>query len=580
MNDKTDRSENFIALRRKLTHQNIIAGSFLLLAIIWFIVFFKYLSAERVSLDGPDWQSFSNDWYYYDKGQKISFDLPVLKKGLIPTDCNNVSRIYHDFDENYDYDFHIGFFSERQYTKVLLDNKLINTFQAKNYPKWFPVIGLVYHIVRIPDSDNVKGKSLCIELQSVYEDNVGIYMNVVCGTRTALRQYIFDRSKVKIIGSIAILCVGLLLLVFAVLYRKNLGNDHTMRALGCLSIQVSMWLLSDCCFIQLITANPIFNWLVNYLYFIFLPLTFLYFIEELTDRYNSKAVGFMTYIFVTFDFGFLFLEMLGCRLYIYSMNFTILEICGVVLYLMHTIAKGIKRKNRTVKKWGLPIIVLIAGTVAEVIHYLFFTYETSGVIVFAFLIFFILLGINVYRSSITKISRMAESETYRKLAFIDFQTNVFNRTAYFNFVENYNEDPKKYCIILFDLNNLKKINDNYGHLYGDKVIKAFSDCAMDAFGKIGNIYRIGGDEFLALIKEPVMIRIQDACQRFENSVLTQKKIQFQFTVAYGYTEFTAAKPEDFYLAQKTADTKMYAMKADMKENNSFVYQNVSDNHAG
>lgn len=580
MNGKKLVNDNISAFMKKLTHQNVIAGSFAILAVIFFIVFFKYYSAERVSLISSRWESFSQNWYYYKQGERIYFDLPVLKKGSIPTDEKDVSRIYHDFEDNCPPDFHIGFFSERQYTKVLIDNTVIDTFQGKNYPKWFPVIGLVFHIVQIPNPESLNGKSLCIELQSVYSDNKGIYMDVVCGTRTALRQYLFERSNLKIIGSILILCVGLLLLMFAWLYRKNLENDHTMRALGFLSVQVSLWLLSDCCFIQLITANPIFNWLVNYLFFLFLPLTFLYFIEELTVNHNSRAVGIMTYVYVFFDFGFLFLEILGCKLYVYSMSFTIIAMFFVIVYLIYTIIKGLKKKNRTVKKWGAPMIVLISGAVAEMIHYLFFTYETSGVIVFAFLIFFILLGINVYRSSITKISRMAESETYRKLAFIDFQTNVFNRTAYFNFVENYNEDPKKYCIILFDLNNLKKINDNYGHLYGDKVIKAFSDCAMDAFGKIGNIYRIGGDEFLALIKEPVMIRVQDACHRFENSVLAQKKIQFQFTVAYGYTEFTAAKPEDFYLAQKTADTKMYAMKADMKENNSFVYQNVSDNHAG
>lgn len=562
---------------KNLSIQNFITVMYIILFLAWFVIFFKYLGIQKVNINDSPAKNFSENWYYMVKGERVDVTLPLIGKTKAPVDKKSCTRIYHDFDENIEGDFNISFFSERQYVRVFIDNTLIDKFEGEGYPKWLPVVGLLYHIVKIPEPQNLKGKSLCIELQSLYPDTAGIYTEVFCGSHSSLRTYLFSRSKGKIIGGLLILLVGFFLLILAFLYKKEFKDDHTLRALGWLSIQVSCWLLSDCCFIQFISANPIFNWLVNYLYFIFLPLTFLYFVEELTDHRNSVFIKYMTYVYTVVCVLMLLLQMIGVKLFYYSMFIAVFLMFIIIVFLCVEIVKGIREKNKASMGWGIPMCFLIVGAFIEMVHFFINSYETTGVIVYAFLIFFVLLGFNVYRSSVKKMNRIAESETYRKLAFIDFQTQVLNRTAYYNFVENYKASREHYCIILFDMNNLKQINDSYGHLYGDRIIKTFSDCAMDAFRKYGNIYRIGGDEFITLIRNPDMNLVKEACRKFEENVFNQKKVQYQFTVAYGYNEFTADKPDDFYFAQKEADTKMYAMKADMKESNEFVYQKITDN---
>ena len=57
-------------------------------------------------------------------------------------------------------------------------------------------------------------------------------------------------------------------------------------------------------------------------------------------------------------------------------------------------------------------------------------------------------------------------------------------------------------LIVFDLDNFKYINDTYGHQAGDQCLKVIAECLKKAYSRYGNCYRIGGDEFCVLFREP------------------------------------------------------------------------------
>ena len=54
-------------------------------------------------------------------------------------------------------------------------------------------------------------------------------------------------------------------------------------------------------------------------------------------------------------------------------------------------------------------------------------------------------------------------------------------------------------IVQFDINDLKKVNDEYGHSEGDKHISAAASVIKASFGADGHIFRTGGDEFIAIL---------------------------------------------------------------------------------
>ena len=90
---------------------------------------------------------------------------------------------------------------------------------------------------------------------------------------------------------------------------------------------------------------------------------------------------------------------------------------------------------------------------------------------------------------------------YKELAFTDGMTKINNRSAFEVYMEKERNKPSSGgCIMIADLNNLKRINDTYGHRLGDEAIINTANLINDNFNDIGNCYRIGGDEFCLVLE--------------------------------------------------------------------------------
>ena len=82
-------------------------------------------------------------------------------------------------------------------------------------------------------------------------------------------------------------------------------------------------------------------------------------------------------------------------------------------------------------------------------------------------------------------------------------TNVYNRRTFEQEVASFMMDSRETTggsLIILDLDNFKKINDNYGHLVGNRALKILTDTLMATFRRKDIIGRLGGDEFLVFIK--------------------------------------------------------------------------------
>ena len=106
----------------------------------------------------------------------------------------------------------------------------------------------------------------------------------------------------------------------------------------------------------------------------------------------------------------------------------------------------------------------------------------------------------------------------QKIANMDMLTEAMNRNAYENMVKYLDEGEIKLRttgVVLFDLDNLKVINDNFGHEKGDEALKLCYHCISQAFQNVKNCFRIGGDEFAYVFHSDEKDRIPELLKTLE-----------------------------------------------------------------
>ena len=152
------------------------------------------------------------------------------------------------------------------------------------------------------------------------------------------------------------------------------------------------------------------------------------------------------------------------------------------------------------------------------------------------------------------------------LVLRDTMTNVGNKTAFTKSISEI-KDSDEYGIVLMDANNLKFINDTYGHDEGDDYIRGCCKVLCDVFTH-SPVFRIGGDEFAAILKgrdynnrHALMKTVTDTFERiWEEEKDNPLK---RFSCAVGMADSTTCQtPRE---AIKTADEIMYANKKAFKE---------------
>ncbi len=121
------------------------------------------------------------------------------------------------------------------------------------------------------------------------------------------------------------------------------------------------------------------------------------------------------------------------------------------------------------------------------------------------LIFIVGVIIMVITFSVISIREKKAEEAFKRryvASIKDEMTGLFNRRGFEADCEIIAKENalSEYCIIMMDLNGLKAANDNLGHEAGDELIIGAAKCMNNAFSSLGNIYRVGGDEFVALLK--------------------------------------------------------------------------------
>lgn len=182
-----------------------------------------------------------------------------------------------------------------------------------------------------------------------------------------------------------------------------------------------------------------------------------------------------------------------------------------------------------------------------------------------------------------KFKMKRHMDQLQQLTFTDPLTGVHNKRSVMRIMAAEKERISRYdtkcCIAIIDLDHFKSVNDTYGHLYGDHVLKTFAKIGMDQLRSFDTVARYGGEEFLLVLPETDLYQGMLIADRLRKAVSTYvwDKPGFRQTICVGVIEINklncdqdikqlvSCADEALYVAKKNgrnhveaAETKLYA----------------------
>jgi len=160
-----------------------------------------------------------------------------------------------------------------------------------------------------------------------------------------------------------------------------------------------------------------------------------------------------------------------------------------------------------------------------------------------------------------------EEARIKYLSFHDYLTGLYNR-RFFN-IEMERLDNSRHLpisIIVADINDLKYINDKYGHTMGDRYIKAVANILKNITRSDDIVARVGGDEYAIILIENGLRKTKSFLDRINNNIKKlniKNNLPEKFNIALGFS-IKYKKEENLFKIFEKADKEMYKRKIKMK----------------
>ncbi len=157
--------------------------------------------------------------------------------------------------------------------------------------------------------------------------------------------------------------------------------------------------------------------------------------------------------------------------------------------------------------------------------------EFTRVISYNLIAAFASLVIMVVIISIAMKYQEKETMLFKTDSETDILTGLYNRRAFDNMMESIKGEKKTgdVSIAVIDINGLKQVNDEKGHLSGDELITSAAECITELFENHGKCFRIGGDEFAVIILDPID-DVEDTVSQVKARI-AKCKLQFSDTLS-------------------------------------------------
>ncbi len=423
--------------------------------------------------------------------------------------------------------------------------------------------GAATAILWIPLPDDGGGK----ELQVTGEGGSLSLLNALngssaLGTRAALQERLFRSNFYALLFFIFSVIASVFVFYISIRQRHLDANSpvHAMGVLGAFILCSGIWAITDAQFLQFLTGRTGFCAMVSVVAFFLMPVFFLQFLEVLLPK--ARVLVWLERCALTLTALALFLQFTGILSAYYFVR-----VLHLFLVVMFIVTVDVFSKNRTKDNQGI-LVGCVAYFFCEittlVVYYLNPTSRLYSAILCLGVVLLVISCLGVWFDwYLRDLGRVAKDDAYRDMAYRDFLTGLGNRAAYERDCERVDTAPNV-TLVMFDINGLKQTNDTFGHAMDDDLIKASADGIRETFAPYGTIYRIGGDEFLALLNGVTREEAQHLQAAFAERMRDKRigsGIPVEVACGAASTREEGVSFKDLY---RLADSRMYENKKAMK----------------
>lgn len=433
-------------------------------------------------------------------------------------------------------------------------------------------LGSMWHF--IPMSRCAGASQLTVELR-VYSGGAYPLEHILLDTPGAVRYALLrDSAPAILFAAVCLLLTVVMLAGAALLIRWKSRMYVPLLALAMFLFLSGLWILLDSKITTLSGGNYAVSYFLSYAAFYLLDVPYLLYVRLMT-RKCQRLLNLLIWAMILNAGLCLGLHMAG----LVELNRTAFSVHALIILSVPVATLAFWRsavwhgeKRLRFSFLGL-LAVYACGLASIALYHLHRLPAANSALLYILGLSLLLAGMTADTlASFARFWRQKESaDRYRRLAVQDSMTEMGNRNAFqLRCAALVERPPERLALVLFDVDDLKQINDQLGHHVGDQALYAAALCIRNAFGGAGRCYRIGGDEFAVVLTGKSVSRIPELLARFWREIAHRWDGRLPSAgISCGWASATYSKEVPFdeeRLAQlqAEADQSLYQQKQERK----------------
>jgi len=446
-----------------------------------------------------------------------------------------------------------------------------NLLYEYGYNKNNKIIGSGFHTImlnHVSSSDKITFDFEVTEAEAPLE-----VKSLAFGEYDLLTFLNLKRNTIGFTLTLFTLILGFVLIYLSFVFLKQKLLFKILFLIGLCSISISFWILGNTKLLQYFTSNLSLITNIEYQSFYLGFICFCYVIKKIFNNRFYKTNSILVFLDFLFVSIFELLHIFDIFHYPQTLYFFHLTIAvNLIIYFCELLSVFFSTQKNTVNQpilFGLLGFILIIGIELVEYKYRQGNFEKTFNITF-FIYGYLYLLANVFIAIIQLVSTSKEEKDtnikLQKMAFKDQLTQLANRSI----CEGVVSKLSQYTLILFDLNNLKLLNDAFGHKVGDIALVEFANLLTKVFTADSTICRIGGDEFLVINKSIDNEYIDNYIRNYDFEMRQLvKKSEKNISASFGIAKTSEVENFTFETVFNLADKRMYENKKEFYAKFSF-----------